>query len=335
MEEDLESFRGFLQKLDLDSERIETSVAFIREYNDFLSHKGKSLGNASYDDMYDFSDLLIENQRNTFDNYATLYRYGQFKKSNELIIASLEIIDGSEMIENFSNRLQDEFGEETRNEIFEGLGQPPLGIRPKTKADITKKLVDRFLAKFGHETCKAFFEVGLRDKYTDSYLAPKQLFKETGNIDEFLTKRRLDLLERLKNHHQDGTLFFTQEIDDDVISYVEARPTIEGGIRDGDRVVITKIPYMTKQFIHASDEKMQRYYFCHNPWIREALKEEDQPIDPIFCGCSAGYFKNFWEAVLGQPVRVEVLRSFINGDDICEFALHLPTNVIGVSNDIE
>jgi hypothetical protein len=326
MKEDLEGFRDFLEKLDLDSERIETSVAFLREYNDFLSHKGKSLGIASYDDMYDFSDLLIENQRNTFDNYLILYRYGRFKKYNDMIIASLEIIDGSEMIENFSKRLSEEFGKGARDEIFEGIGLPPIGIRPKTKVDITKKLVDRFLAKFDHETCKTFFEVGLRDKYTESYVEPTQLFTKIGNIEEFLSKRYQDLLETLKNHLQDGTLFFTQEVDEEVISYVRDRPTIESGVRDGNRVLITKIPYMTKQFIHATDEKMRRHYFCHNPWIREALKEEDQPIDPVFCGCSAGYFKNFWEAVLGQPVSVEVLKSFIKGDDICEFALHLPSN---------
>ncbi|MFW9965392.1 MAG: hypothetical protein ACFFCX_17600, partial [Candidatus Sifarchaeia archaeon] len=262
------------------------------------------------------------------ENYAALYRFANFQKNNELIIATLEIIDGREMIENFYNRLNEEFGQQVRDEIFDGIGVPPLGICPESKPEITKKLVERFLAKFDEETAKAFFEIGLRNKYTQSYVAPCQLFSETENIDEFLKLRHQNLLTDLQNHMDEGTLFFTQEIDSEVISYVRDRPTIEGGIRDGNRVIITKIPYMAKQFIHATNDRMKRYYFCHNPWIRAALKEEDQPINPVFCGCSAGYFKNFWEAVLNQPVRVEVLKSVIKGNDVCEFALHLPPGLV-------
>ena len=328
MKEELESFREFLQQLNLDKNQIKSSLELVSKFGDHLSDNGKTLENASYDDLYAFSDHLMDEGENTEDNYVTLVRYGRFRKNNDVIIASMEIIDGSEMIVNFYNRLQDEFGEEVRDEIFEGIGVPPLGLRPKTKAEITKKLVERFLSKFDRETCKTFFEIGLRDRYTASYVGPTKLFKELGDIDEFLRRRFQSLVERLETHLKEKALFFTQEVDEEVISYVKNHPTIESGIREGNRVIITKIPYMTKQFIHETDEKMRRYYFCHNPWIRDALKEEDQPIDPVFCGCSAGYFKNFWEAVLGQPVRVEVLKSFINGDDICEFALHLPPGVV-------
>ncbi|MHA2264222.1 MAG: hypothetical protein ACXAEN_17655 [Candidatus Thorarchaeota archaeon] len=329
MQKSIDGFGRYLREQEIDEAIVKASVSIIEAFSDFLEKLGGKLETASYADMYNFSDLLIENDKDTYNSYVALYRFGLFQKSNDLIIASMEVIDGGEMIENFYNRLDDEFGQEVRDEIFEGVGLPSMGLRPESKPEITKKLVNRFLAKFDAGTTKTFFEIGLRDKYTQSYVTPTQLYTETGDIDEFLKLRHGNLVARLQTHLEEGTLFFTQEINEDVVSYVKDRPTIGSGVRQGDRVIITKIPYMTQKFIEETDERMRRHYFCHNPWIRDALKKEDQPIDPVFCGCSAGYFKDFWEAVLGQPVRVEVLKSFINGDEMCEFALHLPPGVVG------
>ena len=85
---------------------------------------------------------------------------------------------------------------------------------------------------------------------------------------------------------------------------------------------------MTKQYIEETDKRKKRYYYCHCPWVREALKEEDQPVSPIFCNCSGGYYKNYWEAVLDHSVKVELLESVIKGDSVCKFALHLPQEIM-------
>ncbi|MFW9830492.1 MAG: hypothetical protein ACFFD8_01755 [Candidatus Thorarchaeota archaeon] len=323
-----DGFRAFLKERKLDDETIDAAVNIIDEFDHFLRNQKKSIKQASYEDLYNFSESLIETEKNTFENYVALLRFGHFQKNKEVIIASLEILDGSEMIVNFSNRLIEEFGEPLRNEVFKGIGVPPLGIRPRQKVGFTKKLVERFLAKVDYETSKAFFEVGLRDKYPRSYEQPIELFREVNDFDEFCRRSHQNLVKTLETHQQEGTLFFTQEVDDEVISYVKRNPTIETGVREGNRVTITKIPYLAKKFIHESQARKKRYYFCHNPWIRHALLKEDHPIDPVFCGCSAGYFKNFWEAILNQPVKVEVVKSVIRGDPICEFAFNLPPNYL-------
>ena len=175
---------------------------------------------------------------------------------------------------------------------------------------------------------KRFFETGLRDKYLKSYEKPTELFQELNDIDEFLKRSHQNLVNALENHLKEDRLFFTQEVNDEVIAYVKHDQTIETRIRKKERVIITKIPYSTKEYIDETDKRKKRCFYCHNPWIREALLKEDRPIDPVFCGCSAGYFKNFWDAVLSQPVRVEVLKSLFKGDQVCEFALHLPQKMI-------
>ncbi|MHA2246643.1 MAG: hypothetical protein ACXADY_17000 [Candidatus Hodarchaeales archaeon] len=323
---DLEGFEEYLQGRKIDTDKITEAIAVIQEFSKFNS---KSIDDATYNDFQDYSAYLIKNNKNTWDNYVTIYRYGYYKKNNLLIIASMEVVDGGEVLENFSQRLIDEFGEEVRKDVFGELEVPPLGIHPKRKPAITKELIERFLEKVDKDKCTRFLAGGLRDKYTDSYKSARDKYLKAQNIDEFLKIKRQDFFNTLKTHHEENMLFFTQEINAQVLEYVKSQEGMtEAGIREGNKVIMTKIPYMTKQYLNATDEWEKRYYYCHCPWVREGLLEENQPVDPVFCNCSGGYYKNFWEAVLDQPVTVELLESVLKGNSLCKFALHLPQEVV-------
>lgn len=326
---DFDDFKEFLQKRKIEDDKIASSIAIVEEFDAYLTKYNRSAENALYDDLHNFSAYLIESKRNIFDNYVGLLRFGQFTKNNQLTIASMENIDGSEVMTNFSRRLIDEFGEETRNKIFDDIEVPPLGLHPMKKPKITKKLIERFLVEVDHEKCAKFLANGLRGKYTASYKPAREKFLKAENIDEFLEIKRQDFINTLTTHLEEGTLFFTQEIDEEVLEYVKNQQGMtEAGIREGGKVLITKIPYMTKQYLKETDEKKKRHYYCHCPWVRTALLEEDQPVDPIFCNCSGGYYKNFWEAVLDQSVQVELLESVIMGDNVCKFAFQLPQEIV-------
>ena len=54
----------------------------------------------------------------------------------------------------------------------------------------------------------------------------------------------------------------------------------------------------------------------------------DETISPTFCNCGAGWFLQKWEGILGKPVKVQLIRSVLKGDDLCEVAVHLPPNVM-------
>lgn len=321
---ELKGFREYLKERKVESDKINKAIDLITEFHEFLFNNEKSLDNANYNNLHNFSAYLITNKKNSFENYVYLLRFAYFKKNNQLVHATMELLDGREMIENFSNRLIKEFGIKVRDEIFEGDKVPPLGLHPKKKPEITRKLIERFLKKFGPDECKKFLADGLRDKYTEDYIPAREKFLKINNIDDFLKDKHQQMMKTLKKHQKEGTLFFTQEVDEEVISYVENDPSIEAGIRKGNQVNITKIPYMTKHFLNETDEKKKMYYYCHCPWVREALIEEDQPIPPIFCHSSGGFYKNYWEAVLDQPVKVDLLESVIKGDKACKFTLYLP-----------
>jgi len=321
---DLEGFKAYLVEKNLDTQ-ISEAVAIIEDFSKFVS---KSIDEATYNDFQDFSTYLIKNNKNTWDNYINILRYGYYKSNKLLIVATMEVIDGGEVMTNFSQRLKDEFGKNIRDTIFGDI-EVPLGVHPKKKPKITKEVINRFLETVNHNKCTEFLANGLRDKYTDSYKSAREKYLEAKDIDEFLKIKRQDFLNTLQEHYNKKTLFFTQEIDTDVLDYVKSQEGLtEAGIREGNKVIITKIPYMTKQYLNETDERKKKYYYCHCPWVREGFLTDDQPVDPIFCNCSGGYYKNFWEAVLDQPVEVKVLESVLKGDTVCKFALQLPKEVI-------
>ncbi|KPK72829.1 hypothetical protein AMJ87_03440 [candidate division WOR_3 bacterium SM23_60] len=292
-----------------------------------LRSRSKEIATATREDFYDYSAQLIKVGKNTADNYISILRYAYFKKLNELIIAGMEVLDGSEVIENFSNRLVSEFNQELRDYIFEGIKLPALGISPDEKPKYTRKLIARLEGKIGVDECMKFLNRGLRDRYEESRKPDREKFLKSKNIDEFLKQKHKDFVVELERHFKNNTLFFTQEISEEVLEHVKSDPYIESGVREGNKIIIKKIPHMAKEYLAEKDERKKRYYYCHCPWVKEAFEESDKPISPVFCSCSAGFYRAYWEIVFDQPVQVDVLASLLNGDPICKFAVHIPDNV--------
>ncbi len=168
----------------------------------------------------------------------------------------------------------------------------------------------------------------MSDKYPESYVKGREVFQKSQNLHELLKFKHQTLVDNLTKHYEENTLFFTQPVTKEVLEFVKNDQKISAGIREGNRILMKKIPCMTKMALSEADTRKRNYYVCHNPMIREALLEEDRPIDPIFCNCSGGFIKNYWEGVLECPVDVELLDSVIMGGKFCEFAIHLPPKFV-------
>ena len=329
----LSQYKDFLTEYKVKTPQIEIAMKIMMKFEEFMKRRGRGEEKISYEDIQSFSESLLQKKENLYDNYLGILRYGYFTKNNEIIIAIMEIIDGSEVIANMSKRLKEELGEEVRNKVFKGIEVPPLGLSPTLKPEITKKLIDRLIEELGKSKCEAFLAKGLRNKYTESYKAPRERYLESKNIDEFLEKQNVEFIKNLTKHMEEGSLFFTQKITPEVIEYIKSQEGMtEAGKREGEKVFMTKIPYDTKNYLSETNPKKKKYYYCHCPWMREALLKEEKPVDAIWCNCSGGYYKNFWEAVLDQPVTIELLESVIKGDDVCKFALHIPRGILQEKN---
>ncbi len=92
-------------------------------------------------------------------------------------------------------------------------------------------------------------------------------------------------------------------------------------VREGNVIIATKNPANREAYEKATTPAEKRRAACFCPVIRNHL-EDDVPKE--YCLCSAGWERRQWEGALSKPVRVDVLKSVLQGDHKCQFAIHVP-----------
>jgi len=95
-------------------------------------------------------------------------------------------------------------------------------------------------------------------------------------------------------------------------------------VRRGPTVYAAKKPRDPQAYAQAQTDAERKRAYCFCPLIRDHL---DDGMSDTFCYCSAGWERQQWEGAIGQPVRVSVVKSLLKGDDLCEFAIHLPEDL--------
>jgi hypothetical protein len=322
---DKKEFRDFCEKRNLDNKTIQAHLRMAQEFEGFLKRLSKNMSNATSQDLRNFVSLLMKNGESTERNLFALLRYSRFSENREMEIAVLEdFLGGHYVLKNLSDSVGRTAGEEKRREIFERIELPPLGTLPEDRPKITKRVMERLESKLDEESWKEALSSNLEAVPREEFLEERKKFLESKSLNDFLEKRRREYVDELDKHRREKTLYYTQEIDDEVLEYVRNTPTCQNGVREGDIIYVTKIPYMAKKYLHEKDEKMKRYYACHCPWVRESIKSGNIKISPNFCYCSAGFEKLPWDVIFDQPVKADVVESVLKGDLICKFAIHIP-----------
>jgi len=326
----IQGFREFLQSHQLTSEQIEQQITFTARFESYLANLQPpvSLEDAGAETTQAFVDQLIEEGNNTYNNLVALARYGRFCHNNALYVAILELLDGEEAFAGMVHKVGEVIGEERRAEIFEDIQIPPLGLSSAQKARMTQVVMERINQKVDATTHAAIFSSSFRDLPDQYYEEDKQKYWEIGDFDQYLEFKRAAFITLLEQIMSEGKLFFSQEITPEVVAFVRANPEISQGVRDGNTLYVTKIPYMAKEYLAETDPAKKRYYYCHCPWARESLRNGQTPVSSKFCQCSAGFHKKSWEVVFGKPLQADVLESVLQGDMRCRFAIHLPEEAV-------
>ncbi|MBU1319090.1 MAG: hypothetical protein KKG33_06085 [candidate division Zixibacteria bacterium] len=106
---------------------------------------------------------------------------------------------------------------------------------------------------------------------------------------------------------------------DKLLDVMHGRVFMVRPVREGNVVYITKAPRFPKEHAEAETPGKKRYYFCHCDHARAA----SDGMSLTYCYCGAGWCKKIWEGILERPVRVDITKSVLQGDDVCQFAVHL------------
>jgi len=326
---DKSGFTAYLKERNYSDEKIAEGLATAEGFEGFLAETGRAIGSvaAATEAVHAFSKRMIERDLNTWDNYVALFRYGRFIGNDAVFIAAIELIDGAEALDRLHSRLAEAHGEPLRDRIFSGVVIPVLGAPNVDKPAAMATVIRRLGAELGRDVCIGLLKDSLR--YLDDawYADAKTTYEKASGIDAYLEQKGRDFIAQLEKHRDEGTLFFSQPINDAVIGYVNAHPEIRSGVRDGNRILEAKIPHQAVKFLEASDPVEKAYHYCHCPWAKESLRDGPSEVPPVFCNCSAGFHKKPYEVIFGQPLRAEVLECVLAGDPWCKFAIELPDGV--------
>jgi hypothetical protein len=323
-----EGFREFLLNRDILAADIEEFIDIAGGFEDFLSESGwPEADEITSRDVEAYSLVMIRRGLNTWKNYLGLARYGQFLKNNAVYRAAIDLLDGSEALENLYIRLGIQAGEELRDRVFDGIDLPPLGTPASQKHRLTQTVMERMDDLVDPQICKNILSPSLRDLEDESFLKDREKYRQSHNLEKFLEARGQEFITLLEQLKVEGKLYFTQEVTDEVIDFVREHPEISQGVRQGDTLVEVKIPYNTRQYLAETDETLKRYHYCHCPWVRESIKRGAAQVSPSFCQCSAGFVKKPWEVIFEQPLEATVTESVLKGDLWCKIVIQLPAGL--------
>jgi hypothetical protein len=326
---DKEGFREYLtdREQPIPEEQIIENTKMVERFEEFLKQFGKTLKTAGEIEFSKFSKILVEEELNTYLNYAALSRYAYFVKNMDLYLPILAIFDGGEVMNVLHERLGEHVGEEKRDKILPKGNLPPLGMPDTEKMKITREVLKRMEKILDPSDCKKILTDVAHGLPRDFRKGEREKFLEAGSIDDYLKQKRKNAIAELEKHRDEGSLFYNQYISDEVVEFVKSRPDVLSGERRGNTIYHTKIPFMVQEYLEETDERMKRYYACHCAWARESILDDDVDVSADFCHCSGGFTKQPWEAALDQFLEYDMVKSVLKGDDECSFVIHLPEDV--------
>jgi hypothetical protein len=318
------AFRKLLRGRKLSAAGIESSIEAVREFEKYLRKRKTTLKSAGLDVLRDYISLLIEENKNSQDRLVAIARYCYLAKKNDLYIYFTGLLGASDVLPGIGERVAAIAGKTTYRTVFHDLEMPPLGSPQDSYPKLTKMILDRMEAELPAQTCRDILTWNYHNIPIEAFKESKERFENAASIDEYLKGEHKRLIEELEGCVKEGRAWWEQEITPEVVEFVRGNQEICTGLRQGDKVYVTKIPYAPKQFLKEKDPTMRKYYACHCQLVRTALRDGKPKIPATFCYCSAGFEKIHFDSIFDEPVEVELLETPLKGDERCRFAVKIP-----------
>ncbi len=208
----------------------------------------------------------------------------------------------SEWLGYLSEGLKEEAGEEAQERIMVGSDAILEETEISERVAWMKGAMERLDAAVTDPEARCRIVSGCAHRFPKVFIDEmRQTYQKAGNIDELLTSMRRD-------RPNDGL------------------PGSDYPKRVGNTIYEAKLPHDSQGYKNAENDLERRISYCFCPTLKAAMRA-GEAISPTFCNCGAGWFLQKWEGILGKPVKVELIRSVLKGDDLCEVAVHIPPDV--------
>ncbi len=299
------------------------AVASVAAFEQWLFARGSSLEQADVALVREYIRVLIQTGQNQPETLLALARYVHLIGRNNVYLFFTTLLGSEGVFESIQTRLAllTEAGEQPCR--LDELHHPPLGAEPDDFPEFTKQLMERLEAALPEDTIQRVLAGNNHCIPAAAFEDEIQFYRLASSLDEYLSGRHKRQVAKLQQHCDSNTVWFEQMITQMVVDYVAANPEILSAVRAGDTLYVTKIPYQPDAYLATDDPLLKRYYACHCPFVRAAILRGEPAISANWCYCSGGFAKHPYEVILGRELRVTLLKSALNGDSVCRFAIHL------------
>ncbi len=275
-------------------------------------------------DILDFLvSYLVNGKLNTVKNFVILMRYFYVIDRKDLYIHLTKYTGMLNVMENIIKRLVNLKGKEQADKILKGFKPPYLGVHPKVLPEYAKQITELLEGGLTEEEANTVLAGNNHEISKESQLPEKVAYENSKSFETYLRERHLRKINELKTHLKENKVWFEQVITQGVVDFVSSNQEVLSGVIKDNKLHITKIPYDTVSYLNAKNETDRKYYGCHCPFAREAIKSGNNNVPGRFCYCSAGYAKFPFEVILDQKLKIKVKESILMGDDLCKFEIDL------------
>lgn len=314
-------FREYCAKRGFSPEQTEVQVSAVWDFEAFLAARGDLKGGVEV--LKGYLTELIDKGLNSEERLLALARYGFATDNNTLFIYMVGVLSGREVVSNLAVRATKIAGRTTRDAVFADLELPPLGSPQEGYVEVTRRLVEGLRARLPVDTCRDVLAGNNHGIPRRTFSRLRRIYRKSG-LDAVLRFRQESLLETLEEHARSGKPWYEQEITPAVMDHVRRNPEIQSGVRVGQSIFVSKIPYAPVAYLGETDPKLRRYHMCHCPLARASILGDGPTVPPLWCYCSGGYEKLAFDVIFQRPVRVKVLESALAGDPGCRFEIEIP-----------
>lgn len=227
------------------------------------------------------------------------------------------------VIESIIGKLEKIHGKDKAKLILADYKPPYLGVSPYDLPDYAKGLVELLEKNLLPEQVNVVL-AGNNHNIPEQAMIPEKIeYENSDTFAEYLKGRHQRKIKELEEHLKENKVWFEQIITQEVIDFVKSNQEILSAKIKGDKLYITKIPYDTVSYLNADSKVMKKYFACHCPFAREAIKRERKDLPERFCYCSAGFAKYPFEVILGQELNISVIETVLGEGKLCKFVIDL------------
>lgn len=300
----------------------DATLELARQLLDHYSRSGQA-GSFGLESVRAYCARHVAGKPDAAERILILFWYADHIKQKEAGTYLVTLLGTLGVIESQRQRLIRLYGEEAAVKVFSEVSMPQLGSDLEVYPQAVTLYLQRMAEILEPGACQRVLAGNHHDLDPEAFHEDKLLWQQSDDIDEFLRQKHQRLVNRLQEHADSGKLWFEQYITQEVVDYVREHQEIQTGIRQGNRIIVRKIPYNPDAWLKEKDPLLKRFHACHCPFSRFSILT-DTPVPDLWCYCSGGFTKLFFDYLYERELEVELLDSVLSGAESCRFAILLP-----------